>query len=130
MNCSPLVSLVVLFVIILVFAGRAQALMPPHVASTEPENGGVLETDTFVIHGYTLSLQDIEEPVVADLENGKTVDTEASIKCEWEGEGDMPGAKQEACTVWVRLLEPEKGHAYELRFLDEVFTFTYSPAGE
>ena len=118
---------IALIVVGIFTAGAAMALMPPHVSGTIPENNGLLQGDTFVLHGYTLDYAQTESLEVIDLASGRTAPIKKDLKCQWEGEGDCPGCRQQACTMTIKLLSPEPGHTYEFRFLDENYRFTVAP---
>jgi hypothetical protein len=82
-----------LLALALALAGApALALMPPHVTSAGPLNG-VLEDDTVVFHGYSLSYGQ-GDAKARDVTAAKDVAVTASVDCEWEGEGDCPGCQQ------------------------------------
>lgn len=108
-------------------AGAAMALMPPHVSGTVPENNGMLAGDTFVLHGYSLEYAPTETLQVIDLTSGQAAPIRRDMQCKWEGEGDCPGCRQQACTMTIKLLSPSPGHTYEFRFLDENYRFTVAP---
>ena len=103
----------------------AAALMPPHITRTVPESGGVLAEPLVEIHGYTLGLAGPDDLKVVDLNTGQTVAVDPDMDCQWEGEGDCPGCKQERCVLRVRLLRACSGHEYEIEYLEQKLRFTY-----
>ncbi|THB70819.1 MAG: hypothetical protein D6E12_02175 [Desulfovibrio sp.] len=107
---------------------RALAVMPPHVRSFTPENGGVVTDGIVTIVGYSLGFVDPEqEIVVLDVRSQEPVPFTVTMDCVWEGEGDAPGARQQRCTIEVFMDALVPGQEYELRFLDEVMKFTFKP---
>lgn len=121
-------TLVVCLLFLLLFPALARAVMPPHISDTEPANGGVLTTDTVVLHGWSLGFTDPAADIkVTDTVTQTLVPFTATKDCAWEGEGEMPGARQERCTFEVKLEGLVEGREYELHYLDEVLRFTYQP---
>lgn len=116
----------------LLLAAPARALMPPHLTGSMPEDGGVLVGDIVLLEGYTLYLPEPGQLVVTDLASGQEVPWEtADLSCQDEGDWERAqtddGAIQFRCELRIRLLAPEIGREYELRFLDRVIRFTCQP---
>jgi hypothetical protein len=108
-------------------AGSVIALMPPHVDGTVPDNHGIIKGDTVVLHGYSLGYAATEKVQVLDVATGKFTPIRRNLECRWEGEGDCPGCRQQACTFTIKLLAPVPGHTYEFRFLEETYRYTVGP---
>ena len=106
-------------------SGLALALMPPHLTGSQPPDNGTLDKPEILIFGYTLGMVDLENMKVTDAADGQQVKTSANLDCEWEGTGNMPGARQQRCTVKITLEKACPGHTYEVFFLDQTFHFTY-----
>lgn len=96
-------------------------MMPPHVEHTEPADGGVLEGDTVVFHGWSFGFFP-DEPVLAVDADGCPIEVERRLVGEWVGEGDAPGSRQYRSKLVVRLLGIAPGATYRVRFLDAEVT--------
>ena len=118
-------SFILAGILILALTVSAQALMPPHVSSTEPPQDGVLKGNVFILHGYTLYSFDQDSFAVSD-HAGNEVPFSLEKECRTEGEGTAPGSQQNACTFWLTLEGLEMGKQYQVEFLytEEVFRFT------
>lgn len=109
----------------------ARAVMPPHIFATTPEDGGVLQSDTVVMEGYTLYQPGENELTITDLATGQAMKWTADVQCQTEGDMERAetedGAIQSRCTMSVTIRELAPGHEYELSFLETIFSFTYAP---
>jgi hypothetical protein len=121
---------VIVIVAVIITAGTVAALMPPHVDGIVPENDGTLEGDTVVLTGYSLGYADADAIQVIDVATGESAPIHPDLDCRWEGKGDCPGCRQQACTLTIRLLSPVSGHTYEFRFLDKTYRFTVAPKSD
>jgi hypothetical protein len=114
------------------FASEALALMPPHVSSTVPGDGGTLQGDTVVFHGYSLEYADDAVSII-DLATERPVQHAAALDCQWEGH-DPPGhvgGTQLRCELKLTLEGLEPGHRYRASYLDTTIEFEWEgPAPE
>jgi len=108
----------------------AAALMPPHISSSDPQDGGVLEGDTLVFHGYSLAFG--EEVKVADAA-GEPVQVTQQLTCTGEGdccEADRRdedlrvGCCQQRCELRVTLSGVVPGATYRATVLGATLVFT------
>lgn len=102
--------------ILLLFSQNLSALMPPHINSSIPENGGILLGDTVRFYGYSLGYGDYEQLRVVDLTNDSTVETESDLICASEGEGHNPGCVQFKCILSITIKAIISTHKYEISF--------------
>ncbi|MCO4760083.1 MAG: hypothetical protein KC502_01155 [Myxococcales bacterium] len=102
----------------------AMALMPPHVAKTEPADGGQLQGRTVIFHGYTLNLGAKDSVKVTDLTAKRELTATTKVQCKTVGKGDCPGCTQRKCQVIVTLPTTTAGHRYEVTVLRETITVT------
>ncbi|MCB9525067.1 MAG: hypothetical protein H6702_17035 [Myxococcales bacterium] len=100
-------------------------MMPPHLTDTVPPDGGVLTGDTVLLRGYTFAM--LDEAVDITGPDGQAVPHTLEMGGEWEGEGDLPGARQYRCIAAVRLTGPLRPGAYSLAFLGERLRFQVLP---
>jgi Putative metal-binding motif len=112
--------------IFLFYSDKLSALMPPHIDSSMPENGGILLGDTVRFFGYSLSYGDLEQLEVIDLSANSEVEIFSDLVCFLEGEGNNPGCVQSKCTLTVALKEIMPTHEYELSFLNSNIGGAYS----
>lgn len=97
---------IALTLILTALPGLACALMPPHWNSIEPAPGSTLQGRILVVKGFTLANAELK---ITDGD-GKSVPFSTEVDCAWEGEGDMPGARQQRCTLRAKLMgELKKG---------------------
>jgi hypothetical protein len=100
-------------------------MMPPHLNSTEPADGGVLESDVVVLRGYSLVFTEPDSELTIVPEAGG-----APLPFTWEmddteeGEGDMPGAVQVRCVLRVKPEGLVRGGSYRLEYVGESIGFT------
>ncbi len=92
-------------------------MMPPHVETTEPPDGGVLEGDTVVFYGWSFGFFP-DEPVLAVDADGCPIDVERRLVGECVGDGDTPGSRQYRSKLVGRLMGVVPGGTYRVRFLD------------
>lgn len=107
----------------------ASALMPPHVRSVDPAPGSTLTARTFTVQGYTL---DVGGDHLATLKgaDGRAIPVAVDTACTWVGEGDAPGARQQRCTMTVRIVGDVKaGEALTLTLLGDAHAYTVGPDG-
>ena len=112
-------------------AASAFALMPPHVTSIDPADGGTLTGKTVRIVGYSLEYTDLpKEFIIVDTATGKAVRFEHALSCQWVGEckDDKPGSCQQRCDLTVTLAATTPGQKLRLRYLDTEATFTVAPS--
>jgi hypothetical protein len=135
----------------------ALALMPPHVDSTEPKNGGTMVGNVVLFHGYSLDYADREATVVdlnaaaSDATKRKTkkakrgaakkgagaqadatakVAATVEVSCEWVGDGDCAGCKQQKCTATVTLAAVVAGHRYKVTYVDTTVEVVAGPTAK
>jgi len=112
-----------ILLISIVFVQNLYALMPPHVTGSLPENGGVISGNTLEIYGYSLTYSDIGDYQIIDLTTNGPVETTSELSCEWVGEGDCPGCKQQSCVFLIILQQTLQGHEYKVTFSDSNLDF-------
>ena len=95
-------------------------MMPPHVTHTRPADGDELHGDCVEIHGWTFA-HFADEPVEVLGPDGAPAAFTAAFEASWQGEGDLPGARQLRSLLRVQLTAPPPG-PYRIRFLDADFT--------
>lgn len=105
----------------------ASALMPPHVQSTDPANGGTLVGTVVRFVGYSLDYAD-KEASAQDLTAKAKVATSVDVRCEWVGKGDCAGCKQQKCVAAVTLAKVVSGHRYRVSYLDTIIEVVGGPA--
>jgi hypothetical protein len=107
----------------------AAALMPPHVRSVEPAPGSTLTARTLTVQGYTLGVghDDLATLKGAD---GRAIELAVDTACTWVGEGTEPGARQQKCTMTVRIVgDVQAGEALTLTLLGDAHAYTVGPKG-
>lgn len=110
-------SYVALMLFILLFSSQnLSALMPPHINSSIPENGGNLLGDTVLFFGYSLSYGDAENLKVIDLTTSSEVETSSDLNCASEGEGNSEGCVQMKCILAITIKEIIPTREYEISF--------------
>lgn len=123
----------VLALLVTLLPAGGLALMPPHIDSSVPPDGGVLDGDTLVFRGYTL--QDGVDVEVVDA-GGAIVPITQHVVCTDEGdccgrdrrEGDLRvGCCQQRCELRVTLSEVVPEAAYRATVLDKSVVFTAAP---
>jgi hypothetical protein len=102
---------------------EGQAVMPPHLTGSEPEEGGILDGSTITFQGFSLNYADLKELKITDLDTGKAVPFSTDLACKLVGEGlkekdPPPGSVQRSCTLDVNLSQVIAGHHYRVQFLD------------
>lgn len=117
----------------LMATSAAFALMPPHVTSINPPDGGVLKGRMIVIEGYSLGHADLSKQLkIVDATKAKrTVAYKPALSCKSVGKcgpGSPPGACQSKCSVNVTLENVEAGQTIRLTFLRMKATITVGPA--
>ena len=111
---------------VILVISNLNALMPPHITRTVPEDGGVLKGNTVILYGYTLASADLNEITVTDLSTKETIPIKTDLRYTWEGKGRQPGARQQFCTLKIMLEKVTPGHVYEISFLETTIRFTVS----
>lgn len=102
--------------------GIVRGLMPPHVTRSEPPDGGVLYGSTLVFRGYTLA-SGTDAAIITDG-RGQKIPVTQTVTCEYVGEGDCPGCRQEQCEIVVRMSTIVPGATYRASLLEYSITFT------
>jgi hypothetical protein len=106
----------------------ALALMPPHANSVSQPSGTTLTSRTITFDGYTLGRLDTMLTITDTA--GAAVPFISDSKCEWIGEGDAPGARQQKCLATVTLTGPlEPGQTITLKLMSDDYTYTVPLAG-
>ena len=90
----------------------AFGLAPPRIHKSIPPDGGILTGRVVELHGMSLEYAPKGDPVVVDKTTGRQVPAVSKMECEWYGEGDRPGDRQQYCIVRVTLEKICAGHVY------------------
>ncbi len=123
MHRNHLMSVALLALALTLSASAVSALMPPHVRSTEPADGGTLQGRVIVIHGYTLN-GSYGKVVVTELRTGRDVPVDLKRDCKRVGKGDCAGCVQRKCVLTATLAWTRAGERYRMSLLDTQITLT------
>lgn len=108
----------------------SHALMPPHIKRVEGLEDGKLKGASLKVHGMTLGILDLNKDVGLFDAQGQSHALKIDRKCEWQGEGDQPGARQEKCELSIVFSDLKPGEHYAIKFKnirDGVIEFIYQP---
>jgi hypothetical protein len=120
-------KVIIVFAVVMLFSTVASALMPPHISSSVPKDGGVLNGNTVLIEGYSLKYAPLKDLVVMDMDTNEKIDADTDLKCSWIdncGEKDEVGCEQQKCELKVTIKKVISGHKYKLILGEDTIEFT------
>jgi len=86
-------------------------MMPPHIHSSRPQPGGVLEGNVLLLEGYSLSY--LDDGIVIQTGRWKKTKLHFELTASHESVGDVPedqpfqtGCVEQKSTLKIRLLHP------------------------